>query len=111
MAIKNINSQNGDHPKITKRKCALYGAELSTEARLYLAEQHNEFNQIQRATGFAETASVCRRLAVARFGDEDDTGKDIEFPYRNKPEYVEYRRECCNVLVNSQVVSLHAIPN
>ena len=83
MAIQNVNKR-GKEPKITKRKCALYG-ELSTEATLFLAEQHNEFNQIQRATGFAEMAAVCRKLAVAKFGEEsmEDTA-DLEFPYHNK---------------------------
>ncbi len=42
-----------------------------------LAKQHNEFNNIQRSTGFAELAACCRKLYFMHFSMDEmtDDGK------------------------------------
>ena len=93
--------------KITSRKCAVYGSGLSRSALLVLAKQHNEFNQIQRTTRFPEIAACCRRLLFSHFAkgaevDDGDTMPDV--PRYNTNAYREFKQECLQFLVSTQVV-------
>ncbi len=74
---------------IASRKCAIYGNDIPRMAAMMLAKQHNEFNSIQRSTGFAELAACCRKLYFVHFainGMTDDgkltyPGRDITKKY------------------------------
>lgn len=48
--------------KITVRQCVVHGQDLSIEAILTIAQQHNHYNQIQRTITFPKIAAACRRL-------------------------------------------------
>ncbi len=104
-AIKRINeSEHGR--SITARKCAVYGNGLSRAAKLVLARQHNEYNQIQRLTSFPEMAACCRRLMFAHFApsESDDGTYAPEVPRYNTQDYRNFKQECLTFLVSSQAV-------
>ena len=104
-AIRNINDSHAD-TRITTRKCAVYGNDLSFEAKLYLAEQHNEFNQIQRETTFPEVAALCRKIAFHQFWQwEPETDSEIEYPYTSTADYKKFKEECETILTGGNVVS------
>ena len=94
--------------KITSRKCAIYGSGMSRPAILTLARQHNDVNQIQRVTSFAELAASCRRLFFDYFadGNPDDGEYYPEKPRYNTRAYRAFKQECLTFLVNSHTVSL-----
>ena len=50
-AILRLNELVGSR-KITTRRCAVYGKRLSPEGLLALAQQYNQYKQIQRSTTF-----------------------------------------------------------
>ena len=105
-AISKVNDMDGAR-KISSRKCAVYGSGLSRSALLVLAKQHNEFNQIQRTTSFPEIAACCRRLLFSHFAQEaevDDGDTMPEVPRYNTNAYREFKQECLQFLVSTQVV-------
>ncbi len=109
-AITKVNAME-DGRKITSRKCAVYGSGLSRSALLVLARQHNEFNQIQRATSFPELAGCCRRVLFVHFAskDEADDGVTVpDIPRYNSQAYRVFKQECLQFLVSSQVVRVYA---
>lgn len=73
-----------------------------------LAKQHNEFNSIQRTTGFAELAGCCRRLYFAHFAKDGETDDGVtnlpKSPYNSKA-YRAFKQECLAFLLSSQTVS------
>ena len=106
LRISEVNGMDGTR-KITSHKCAVYGSGLSRSALLVLAKQHNEFNQIQCTTNFPETATCCWRLLFSHFAqntevDDGDTMPDI--PRYNTNAYREFKQECLQFLVSTQVV-------
>ena len=66
-AITKLNKSGSR--KIFTRYCSVYGEGMSRLS--LLARQHNEINQIQRATTFPEVAASCRRLIYAHFATND----------------------------------------
>lgn len=105
-AISRINESEGAR-KITTRRCAVYGQGLSTEGILTIAQQHNQYNQIQRTTTFPEIAAVCRRLAFAHFAAEgklDDGQYDPPVPRYNTQRYRDWKKECMRSCRTPQVV-------
>ena len=108
-AIAKIN-ESGEGREIISRKCVVYGCDLSRRASLILAKQHNEYNQIQRSTTFAEIASSCRRLLFSHFapeGQKDDGSFMPVIPRYNSQKYRDWKVECTAFLVSSQVVCAH----
>jgi hypothetical protein len=80
--------------KINTRKCAVYGQGLPRTSALVLAQQHNEFNLIQRSTSFSEIAACCRRLLFSHFAGEalDDGITEPVVPRYNTAKYRRLRR-------------------
>ena len=107
-AIREINASSGNR-KIATRRCAIYGSELSEAAKVYLANEHNEANQIQRTSNFSEIASVCRKFAVAHFTENavDSPQLEIKVPYFNTQEYKDFKRDCQTLLIGNKAVSIH----
>ena len=104
LALLKIKGQN-----TLTRKCAIYGAELSRNAILRLANQQNEINKIQRATTLAEVAATCRRLMFAHFtsGDLLDDGENMpNIPRYNTQKYREWKTECVSYLSSPTMVSV-----
>ena len=105
LAIQIIN-QRGQ--KINDRRCVVYGKGLSHAEALTLAQRHNEANQVQRATSFAEIAATCRRLIFAEFGNElhdDPEGVMPDIPRYNAQNYRDFKTKCLSILVSTQTVS------
>lgn len=112
-AITRIN-EDCSNRKILVRKCAVYGRGLTRQAALTLARQHNEFNQIQRITGFPEIAASCRRLLFVHFAgenDEDDGATELSIPRYNSQPYRCFKQECLTLLLSSQTVSVNMGPD
>ena len=108
--FKAIQAINLKRPEaINSRKCAVYGSGISIPAALTLAQQHNECNQLQRATTFSEIAGTCRRLLFNKFGPDLDDCPDCKLPniprYNSKP-YRDFKKECISIIVNTQTVSI-----
>ena len=108
-AISRLNELVGSR-KITTRRCAIYGKGLPSEGILAIAQQHNQYNQIQRSTTFPEIAAVCRRLAFMHFADRklDDGEYDPPVPRYNTQRYRDWKKECMQVCQTPQVVSSSA---
>lgn len=107
-AIAKLN-ESGER-KILSRKCCVYGADMSRQALLTLARQHND--HIQRETTFPEIAASCRRLLFIHFGDEDksDNGNYMPtIPRYNAEKYKNFKQECLSYLMSPQLVSLLSI--
>ena len=81
---------------ILTRKCVVYGNALSVSSILFLARQHNDYNQIQRVTSFPEVASCCRCLLFAHFGGNriDEESVCLDIPRYNSQPYQDYKKEC-----------------
>ena len=80
---------------------------MSRLSLLILARQHNEINQIQRATTFSEVSASCQRLLFAHFSEDGrtDDGKYMpEVPLYNTQKYREFKQECVGFICSSQVV-------
>lgn len=93
--------------KILSRKCCVYGASLPRKTLLMLARQHNDINEIQRETTFAEVAASCRRLLFLHFGDKNliDDGEYMpSIPRYNTQKYKEYKQECVAYLHSPKLV-------
>ena len=90
-----------------KRKCAVYGTNLSRAGKLVLARQHDEFNQIQQTTSFPEMPACCQRILFAHFSPDsaDDGTFSPDIPRYNTQEYWKFKLECLTYLVSSQIVS------
>ena len=103
-AISRIN-EAGER-KIHARRCAVYGKGLSTKAILQISQKHNQVNLFQRSTTFPEIAGICRRLAFVHFAEGrcDDGEYDPAVPRYNTQKYREWKKECLQVCLNSQVV-------
>ena len=89
------------------QQCCVYGNGMSRLSLLVLARQHNDINQIQRATTFPEVAASCRRLLYAHFSKEDgaDDGKYMpEVPRYNAQKYRDFKQECVGFICSSRVV-------
>ena len=109
-AIVKINRKEGGR-KITCRKCAVYDSALSRKESLILARQHNEVNQIQRSTTFPEVAAACRRLMFVHFAEQEDDGKYMpEVPRYNSQKYRDWKQECLDFLVSTQLVCFVFFP-
>jgi len=81
---------------------------MSRAAAMMLAKQHNEFNTIQRTTGFAELAACCRKLYFVHFakdGETDDGITDLPKQHYNSKPYRAFKQECLAFLLSSQTVS------
>ena len=107
-AICRINKVEGSR-KITARRCAVYGQGLSTEAILTIAQQHNQYNQIQRTTTFPEIAAACRRLSFQHFAEEgkcDDGKYDPPVPRYNTQKYRDWKKACMRLCITPQVVGV-----
>ena len=81
---------------------------MSRQAAMMLAKQHNEFNSIQRTTGFAELAGCCRRLYFSHFakdGESDDGITNLPKQPYNSKAYRAFKQECLAVLSSSRTVS------
>ena len=107
-AICRINEADSCR-KIVTRRCAVYGQGLSTEAILTIAQQHNQYNQIQRSTTFPEIAAACRRLAFLHFAEEgnhDDGEYDPPVPRYNTQKYREWKKDCMQLCITPQVVGV-----
>ena len=92
---------------IASRKCAIYGNDIPRMAAMMLAKQHNEFNSIQRSTGFAELAACCRKLYFVHFamdGVTDDGKTDLPRERYNSKKYIAFKQECLALLTTSQIV-------
>ncbi len=92
---------------IANRKCAIYGNDIPRTAAMMLAKQHNEFNSIQRSTGFAELAACCRKLYFVHFamdGVTDDGKTDLPRERYNSKKYIAFKQECLALLTTSQIV-------
>ena len=98
---------------ILTRKCVVYGNALSLSSMLFLARQHNDYNQIQRVTSFPEVAACCRRLLFAHFGENlvEEESVCLDIPRYNSQPYREYKEECVSFIASSQIVSptLHTV--
>ena len=81
---------------------------MSQTAALNLAQKHNEANQVQRATSFAEIAGTFRRLLFIEFSNgldsDDDGGVMPEVPRYNTQAYRDFKTKCVSILVNTQTV-------
>ena len=92
--------------KICERRCTIYGAGLSEEAILKVAQHHNFFNQVQRHTTFVEVAATCRRLCFKHFGNgQDDDGVfNPVVPRYNTTQYRKWKKECMDACQTPNVV-------
>ena len=58
----------------------VYGSRIGRSAAHILAQQHNEYNQIQRVTTFPELATSCRCLLFTEFGPGLVDGSESPMP-------------------------------
>lgn len=79
---------------------------FNKESVLFLAQQHNTLNQIQRVTTFPETAAICRRLLSKHFakGKKDDGTFSPDVPYYNANSYKEWKADCLLYSVTPRMV-------
>lgn len=95
--------------KISDRRCTIYGAGLSEEAILKVAQHHNFCNQVQRRTTFVEVAATCRRLCFKHFGNghEDDGLFNPTVPRYNTMQYRKWKKDCINACQTPNVVCIN----
>jgi hypothetical protein len=109
-AICKVN--NHSDRKIVSRRCCVYSTSLSRKCLLVLARQHNDYNEIQRETTFAEVSASCRRLLFLHFAEEseEDNGRYMPvIPRYNTNRYKEFKQECLYYLHSPRLVSLCSI--
>ena len=95
---------------ISSCRCLVYsGAGMLRKAILYLAQQHNSVNALQRKTTFAEVAANCHRLMFTHFaesGMEDNNEYMPKIPRFDSRAYIEWKRECMCANLSTDVVGM-----
>lgn len=107
-AQKELLQETGDS-KYNTRRCSVYSSQMSLEAILRLANQHNLANSLNRKTTFLEHVQKCRELLFSTFGDgRKDDGKYMPpVPHYNHHSYIEWKKLCYAHIIGPGVVRLN----